>query len=396
VEALRDVYVSGAGMTRFGRQPDRSLKHLTAEAVEQALDDAGVGPGTVEAAYFANAIGGSMTGQEMVAGQVALRPLGIDGIAVHNVENACASASTAMHLGWQAVASGAADVVLCVGAERMSHPEKGRALLAIGGAVDVDDVFGPAGPQASGRSYFMDLYAGQAQARLDAGTSAREDFAAVAAKNRRHGALNPRAQYGRAMTVEDVLAAREIVWPLTLPMCSPVSDGAAAVVLTAGDAAVGGPSPRVRVAASVVTSGSSSAGSDATARASRRAYERAAIGPEDLDLVECHDAAAPAEISLYESLGLAHPGEGARLIREGATELGGRLPVNTSGGLLSKGHPIGATGLAQVHETVTQLRGRAGARQVAGARWALTQNGGGWIDGDNAAVAVHILERSQR
>jgi acetyl-CoA acyltransferase len=153
---------------------------------------------------------------------------------------------------------------------------------------------------------------------------------------------------------------------------------------------------RCATSTSVVTSGSSSAELDATARASRRAYERAAIGPEDLDLVECHDAAAPAEISLYESLGLAPAGEGAGLIREGATELGGRLPVNPSGGPLSKGHPIGAIGLAQVHETVTQPRGQAGARQVAGARWALTQNGGGWIDGDNAAVAVHILERSQR
>ena len=393
---LRRVFVTGTGMTRFAKQQDRSLKDLTAEAVGHALAEAGMAPSDVEAAYYANAIGGSIVNQEMVAGQVTLRPAGIGGIPVINVENACASASTAFHLAWQAVATGQADRALAVGAEKMTHEDKQRPLLAIGRAADVEAVFGPDGPQPGGRSYFMDLYAGEARKHMERTGSTIEDFAAVAAKNHRNGGRNPLAQYGSDMTVEDVLAAREIVAPLTLPMCSPVSDGAAAAVLVSEDALRAMPEdgrpPVIEILASVVTSGSSDTElPSATTRAARIAYERASIGPEDVDLAEVHDAAAPAEVKIYEELGLAEPGAGARLIRDGATELGGRVPVNVSGGLLAKGHPIGATGLGQIHEAVVQLRGEADGRQVEGARVALTQNGGGWIGHDNAAVAVHVL-----
>jgi acetyl-CoA acyltransferase len=392
---MRDVEVAGLAMTRFGKQMDRSLKDLAGEVVGGALVDAGLTTDELDAAYVANALGGAITAQEMVAGQVVLRPAGIEGIPVFNVENACASASTALHLGWQAVNSGAHDVVLCVGVEKMSHPDKGLSLAAIGRAADVEEVFGPEGPQPGSRSYFMDVYAGLARESLESGSATREDFAAVAVKNQHHGSLNPLAQYGQETTVEEVLAAREIVWPLTLPMCSPISDGAAAVVLVAGDRVRKTANPRVRIAASVVASGTRLPDSErksSTVTASAKAYAAAAIGPDDLDHVEVHDAAAPAELSVYESIGLAAPGKGGELMRSGATKLGGRVPVNTSGGLLSKGHPIGATGLAQACEAVSQLRGHAGPRQVEGARWSLTQNGGGWIEGDNAAVAIHIFE----
>jgi acetyl-CoA acyltransferase len=385
---VRPVYIAGAGMTRFAKQPDVSVKELTAEAVGGALGAAGLQPGDVQQAYFATALSGTITKQEMVPGQIALRAAGIASVPIVNVENACASASTALHLGVQAVASGLADTVLCVGAEKMSHPDKAVALAAIGRATDVEDVFGPEGPQPGGRSWFMDLYAGNARSYMERSGATREDFAAVTVKTQANGALNPRAQYGSQMTVAQVLAAREVVAPLTLPMCSPVSDGAAAVVLTATP----GAGRRVRVAGSVLTSGTPGGGADnASARAARAAYEQAGLGPEDLDLVELHDATASAEPELYESLGLAAPGRGPDLVRDGATALGGRLPVNVSGGLLSKGHPIGATGLAQVVEGVEQLHGRSGARQVDGARVALLHNGGGWLQGDNAAICVHVL-----
>jgi acetyl-CoA acetyltransferase len=394
--AVRDVFVAGIGMTRFAKQPERGLNDLTGEAAGAALAEAGLAPAQLDAAYFANAIGTSMTGQEMVAGQVALRHgIGLAGVPVINVENACASASTALHLGWQAVASGVADRVLCVGAEKMTHPDKERAFVAIARAVDVDEVFGPEGPQPGGRSYFMDVYAGEAREYLERTHGGREMFAAVAVKNHANGARNPLAQYGSELTIEDVLAAREIVWPLTLPMCSPISDGAAAVVLAGEDALGGRALPRVRVAASVVASGLAPGdpAGNATAKAASRAYELAGLGPDDLDLVELHDATASAEVELYESLGLAEPGEGGRLALGGETARDGRIPVNVSGGLLAKGHPVGATGLAQVYEATLHLQGRAGERQVEGARRALTHNAGGWLQGDNAVAAVHIFER---
>lgn len=390
-----DVYVAGVGMTPFGRHADATLKTLTAEAVSEALGDAGLGVESVELAFFANAIGGSITGQEMVAGQVALRSAGVWGIPVINVENACASASSAFNLAVHAVSSGAHEAVLAVGTEKMTHPDRRRSLAAIGGATDVEEVFGPEGPAASDRSYFMDLYAEQARAYLDSTDATVEDFARVAVKNQRHGAANPRAQYGSTtITVAEVLAARGIVTPLTLPMCSPVSDGSAAVVLVGRDLAARLDRQRVAVAASVITSGtpSSSTAASAVARATARAFERAGFGPEDLDLVELHDATASAELALYEDLGLCDPGGAAELIRHDRTTFGGSVCVNPSGGLLAKGHPIGATGIAQIVEATDQLLGRAPeARRVVDARWALAQNGGGWLDGDNAAAAVTIL-----
>ena len=385
---MRDVYVAGAGMTRFAKQPERSLKDLTAEAVAAALKDAGATVDAVQACYYGNAVAGSMTGQEMLAGQFTLRPLGFGQIPVFNVENACASASTAFHLAWQAVAAGLHDVVLAVAAEKMTHPDKARSFSAIGGSVDVETT--PADLPA-GRSFLMDMYA-QSALRYMADTGAtREDLAAVVVKNQHNGALNPAAQYGGELTIDEVLGSREIVWPFTLQMCSPISDGAAAALLVSSKARPLGPA--VAVLASTVRSAPADGAASVTTLASGAAYEMAGLGPGDLDCVEVHDAAASAELVITEQLSLAGSGEGAALLRDGHTELGGRLPVNTSGGLLARGHPIGATGLAQIVEAVTQLRGNAGGRQVPGARIALTQNAGGWHGNDNVASVVHIFGR---
>jgi acetyl-CoA acetyltransferase len=394
------VTIAGAGMTRFARSP-LTLRALAAEAVSSALADAGIAAADLEAAYVGNGVAGLVTGQEMIRGQVMLRPLGIEAIPIFNVENACASAASALHLGWQAVAAGTHDVVLCLGAEKLTHPtDKTVGMDAIGTAVDVEmraELAAELGEHGDGsqRSFFMDLYAGMARDYMRTSGATARDFALVTVKNQHNGARNPRAQYGAELTVEDVLASRAIVEPLTLLMCSPISDGAAAVVLMSPRAvrrrAARGPVIR----ASVVTSGNRHDKDDPTAgaaaRAGRAAFAQAGIGAEDLDVAEIHDASAPAELMVYEQLGLAEPGGGPELIASGRTRLDGDLPVNTSGGLLSKGHPIGATGLAQICEVTWQLRGEAGGRQVAGARVALTQNGGGWLEGDSAAMSVHVL-----
>jgi acetyl-CoA acetyltransferase len=389
-------------MTRFEKSR-RSLKELVGDAVTQTLADSSATAGDVHAAYVGNAVAGLITGQEMIRGQVLLRPLGIEAIPIFNVENACASAASAFHLGWQAVACGAHDVVLCVGAEKLTHEDKSVGLAAIGTAVDVEaraemaEAMGTE-PDSAKRSFFMDIYAEMTKQYMRRSGATTEQFAEVVVKNQHNGALNPRAQYGSELTVAEVLATREVVWPLTLLMCSPISDGAAAVVLASEEARRrlnARPGPRVR--ASVVVSGNRHDHDDPTAgstgRAAALAYEAAGIEPGELDCVEVHDATAPAELIAYEQLGLARPGGGPELIESGETKLGGRLPVNTSGGLLSKGHPIGATGIAQLCEATWQLRGEAGPRQVEGARVALTQNGGGWLEGDSAAMSVHILSR---
>lgn len=386
---MREVYVAGVGMTRFAKQPDRSLKDLAAEAVTGALKDASRSTDDIEACFVGNAVAGSITRQEMLVGQFCLRPLGIGEIPIVNVENACASASSAFHLAWQGVATGQYDAVVALGVEKMTHPDKAISFAAIGGSVDIettpDDL-------PSGRSFLMDLYAGSAVEYMQQTGATRADFARVVAKNQRHGMLNPLAQYGSDLTIAEILSAREIVYPFTLPMCSPITDGAAAALLVS-DRYISGAHPKIAILASVMRSAPADGEAGVTALASGAAYEAAGIGPEGLHCVELHEAAASAELVIYEQLGLAPPGDGAALIRSGETELGRRLPVNPSGGLLARGHPIGATGLAQVVEIVQQLRGESGPRQVPDARVGLTQNAGGWHGRDNVASVVHIYER---
>lgn len=404
---MREVQVLGVGMTAFGKFLERGLKALGGEAVREALADAGVAAGQLQAAFVGNAMAGLVTGQECIRGQVILRALGLGGLPVYNMENACASASTAFHTAWMAVAGGMYDVVLALGVEKLYHEDKTRSFAALGSAVDMEaaeafarEVNRDRGEEAAAgagerRSVFMDFYAAEAREHMARHGTRREDYALVAVKNHGNGSLNPKAQFQRKRTLDEVLAAPMIADPLTRLMCSPIGDGAAAAILVSADFVRRHAAARpITVAASVLASGAPAAGRDTAivTRAADRAYAMAGVGPEDLDLAEVHDASAPAEIFLYEELGFCRPGEGGRLVADGVTALGGTLPVNTSGGLLAKGHPVGATGIAQVVEVVEQLRGRAGARQVTGARVALTQNAGGVLEGEPAACAVHVFK----
>ncbi len=406
-----DAVIAGVGMTRFAKHPDRNLKDLSAEAVTEAVGDAGIDLDAVEAAFVGNSAAGVVTGQESIRGQVVLSPLGVGKIPIINVENACASGSTALHQACVMVTAGMHDIVLALGVEKLTHPDKTRSFAAFAGAVDVDEIAEmlealagseSAGSQGAGsdgagqnRSMFMDVYAMAARDHMERYGTTKRQFAEVAAKNSFHGSLNPKAQFRDALSVDEVLAERLIVEPLTRAMCSPIGDGAAAAVVMsprkARELAVRSP---VRVCSMVMHSGWNHAADepDTVRLCAAEAYEEAGVGPDDLDVVELHDASAPAEIIGYEQLGLCEEGGGGPLVESGATRLGGRLPVNTSGGLLRKGHPVGATGLAQVTEVTLQLQGRGGERQVEGARVGLTQNGGGKKGNDAAAMLVTVLK----
>ncbi|MEV1295944.1 thiolase family protein [Pseudonocardia sp. NPDC049635] len=393
VVGMRDVVVGGVGMTTFGRMPDRSIASLVSEATNEALADAGTSAADVGIVYFGNVLSGLLQGQESVRGQHAVRGPGLAGIPLVNVENACASGSTALHQAWLSVASGQVDVAVAIGAEKLAIADRSRALAALTSALDqerLEEIRRELGTGGDG-SVFMDIYARFARWYLDRTDATPEDFARVVVKNARHGLANPRAQYGAELAVPEVLAARRISDPLTLPMCAPMSDGAAAVVVTTPEAARRSGADPVRLLAVGIGAGRAGDYGELVPAVAARVYEQAGVGPGDVDVVECHDAAAPAELIGLEELGLCAAGEAPALLRAGETSLGGRLPVNPSGGLLSRGHPLGATGLAQVAELADQLRGRAGARQVPGARIGLAENAGGYLGPDAAVASVTIL-----
>lgn len=408
-----NAYVAGVGMTQFTKHMDRGLKSIGGEAIEAAIKDAGIVKEDIQAAWMANAAAGVLTGQECIRGQVVLRGMGIGSIPVVNVENACASASTAFNQACAMVTAGVYDIVLAAGVEKMYMTDKAKVFGAFMGAVDVENLQeildglqksaadGGAKKAAQGagqnRSMFMDIYAAAARSHMKKYGTTVEQFAMISAKNSYHGSLNPRAQFRDVMSVEEVLAAPMIAEPLTRPMCSPIGDGAAAtIIISERKARELGLKNTVRVASSVLRSGwDKSVDAEGLSEVcAREAYEEAGIGPKDLSLVELHDASAPAELMAYESIGLCAKGEGGKLVQDGSTKLGGRIPVSTSGGLLRKGHPIGATGIAQVVEITEQLLGRSGARQVEGAKAGLCHNGGGNIGVDAAAQCVTILTRS--
>ncbi|HTD20588.1 MAG TPA: thiolase family protein [Ktedonobacteraceae bacterium] len=401
---MQKVRVAGAGMSKFGKFLDRGLRDLAEEAVRDTLEDTGIDVREINAAYVSNSVAGLITGQETIRGQVVLRKTGLMGIPIVNVENACASASTAFHLGWTAVASGMYDCVLALGVEKLSDPDKAKSFRAFNAAVDITELaelekqLGRGGAEAKDRSLFMDLYLSMLNPDEPAsqevvGGITREQMALVSVKNHYHGSLNPYAQYREEVTLEQVLQSRPVVGPLTVLMCSPLGDGAAAALIVSEEFARNKGLKGPKVDASVLVSGRADDRSMAPSsrRAAMQAYEMAGIGPEDIDFAEVHDAVAPAEISIYEDLRFCAPGEGPKLIEDRVTWLGGRLPVNTSGGLLSRGHPIGATGLGQIAEVVWQLQGKGGKRQVENCKVGLTQNGGGHIGFDAAAMAVHIF-----
>jgi acetyl-CoA acetyltransferase len=288
-----------------------------------------------------------------------------------------------------AIESGAHDVVAVVGAEKMTDQDRGRALRALATAVDIEaqaDAAAEAGDQP--RPVFMEIYAAIARQYMERSGATQRDFAEVVAKNTLNGSLNPIAQVRSPMSVEEVLAAREIVNPLTRPMCAGIGDGAAAVILCsdkrARELGLSGP----KILACEMSSGVPGRKINIVTDTSRRAFERAGVSPRDVDVVELHDAAAPAEVMVPEEIGLVAEGDGPKIVRDGTTRIGGRMPINPSGGLTARGHPIGATGVAQIVELTEQLRGRAGSRQVEGAQIALAENAGGSMPGGGGAACV--------
>ena len=410
---MDNIYIVGVGMTLFGRHLDKSDKQLTELAVTEALSDAGCGPSDIRAAFFGNCGQGYMQGQHMIRGQVALLPIGLQGIPVINVENACATASTAFHMAVSYLRAGMADVALAVGTEKMVSTDKAKMFGVFDSGWDIEaadeirqrfqsiaaDVKGPPGSE-SPRPYspFMSVYAAFARQFIQHYGVTQRQLAVIAAKNHTHARHNERAQYRDPMTPEEVLAAPAITYPLTLPMCAPLSDGSAAAVVCneSGLKRLGVDRRRaVRVLASVMRAASGRAPDDLdhhlTRLASQDAYRQAAVGPKDIDVAEVHDATAMGELMQTEMLGFCGPGEAGPFAESGATTLGGRIPINPSGGLESKGHPIGATGLGQIFELVSQLRGECGPRQVQGARIAMQENGGGiWgIEESSAHIGIY-------
>lgn len=385
---MNSVRIIGAGMTQFGRQTGRGVRDLALDAATQALADAGVAPAEVDRIFFGNAAAGVIDQQEMIRGQVAFRGHPLGRVAMINFENACASGGSAFQTAYEIIAGGMAQMVLVIGAEQLNHEERWRPFQALRGSTDIGEIGEMVPGTISEHSLLMDMYAGVARNYLASYDAEPADFARVAVKNRANAAHNPLAHLRAPQSVDDVLAARMIVDPLTLPMCSPTTDGAAALLLCSDAAAKRRGLNGVEIVTAKIASG---AAGQPVADATRLAYAAAGLGPEDFDVIELHDAAAPAELLQYQEIGLCSEGEGIRLIRDGDTALGGRIPVNTSGGLLSRGHPLGATGCAQLFELYTQLTGRAGTRQVADARVALAVNGGGWLDGAYATSVATIL-----
>jgi acetyl-CoA acyltransferase len=380
---MTEVYVVGTDMIKFGRFPDRTVPQLGAQAALMALDDAGLTIDDMQALYCGNlGEAGAMVGQRV------LREIGQTGIPVVNCANACATGATAFREGWAAIKAGIYDVVLAVGVEQM-----GRGLLGGGGGgagIPTEGLLG------SGTMPAVFAHVGMEHAR-NYGTTF-EQFAKVSVKNHHHSTLNPKAMYQVETPLQEVMGAEMISYPNTKLMCSVNVDGSAAAVLASESAAkrLGLMSRAVRVRASAMTSDPYTPRNTVmpdfnavTRMAAKAAYEMAGVGPEDVNLVELHDCFATAEIVHYENLGLCADGEGGRMIDSGETALGGRVPVNVSGGLLSKGHPLGATGIANIYEITTHLRGEAGKRQVEGARIGLTH-----VVGMGSACAIHVLEKA--
>ena len=410
---MNQVYIVGIGMTPLGKHLDKSVKQLTGLALQAALQDADCTLEAIQSAWFANTRQGILEGQHGIRGQAALRANGVQGIPIINCDNACASSSTALNQAYAALKAEQCDVALVVGAEKMNFPEKRelmfeafmggmdreiapvqlRALQALSAELPVPDT-GDTGQ----RSIFMDSYAAMARHYMLLYGATQKQLAAVAAKNHWHSQFNPLAQYRTPMSIEEVLADKLVSWPLTRAMCAPISDGAAALIMCSERALHRFNASRaVKIRATRLATGIRRAPDDFAHHvgklAADAAYEIAGVAPADLDVVEVHDASAFAEIRHVENLSLCGFGEAAAMAERGETTLGGRIPVNVSGGLVSKGHPIAATGAIQIHELVTQLRGEAGARQVEGARLAAAENGGGFYDGEEAVAAVTILEK---
>lgn len=411
---MDNVYIIGLGMLRFNKYPDRDVRKMAHEVTHLALEDAGLEKEALEAAFFSNTFWGMFDNQHSIRGQVVLRSMGIEAIPVTNVENACAGASTALHLAYTGIRAGMYDVALALGSEKITNPNKALSLSAYATCMDVGNfenhlkmmeavnqklnfqIPQDQTPPGEGRSIFMDAYAMGARWHMKTFGSTQEQLAMICAKNHWHGSLNPMAQYQENMTVEQVLADKPIAYPLTRSMCAPVGDGAAAAIICSEKylKKLTGTRP-IKIRSSVLGTGTDRDldGEDIGERLVKQAYEIAGVGPADISLAELHDATAYGELHQTEAMGFCPIGEGGPFAESGATKLGGKQPVNTSGGLECRGHPIGASGLAQIFEIGTQLREEAGRRQVEGARIGLAENGGGNIGVEEAAMCIHILEK---
>jgi len=374
--------VIGIGMIPFGKHVSRSIVDMGAEAVHLAIEDAGIKQSQIEACFFSTGFASRLFG-DITVGQNVFWEAGINRVPVINIENACTSGSTAFYLGYNMVISGQAEVVLVAGAEKLYVPELG---LLDSGRTELDTQLG------------MVVIAGFAMRAIrhmnEYGTTP-EQLALVAVKNRHHGQLNPFAQFREAVTLEQVLSSPVIAEPIRRLQCCPNADGAAAAIICSESFARRMRKP-VNIKAAVLCTGSYDNPQNLTHwetdyRTCKTAYERSGVGPEDLDIVECHDPFTIAEILHYEAMGLCKEGEGGRLVENGETALGGRIPVNVSGGLLSRGHPVGATGIAQIVEIVTHLRGEAGPRQITGAKVGLAHCMGGDKAADTKSCTVTIL-----
>lgn len=386
-----DVAIVGIGLTKFGKHQEKPLKTLAGEAITAALQDAGLEKKDIDTAFVANAMAAIVTGQVSTIGQGILRSEGFSGIPVFNVDNACAGSSSALNLAVQSIRSGAADTVLVVGVEKLVSEDRSRAYIALNGAAD-PDTLASSGIDASRESVFVAAIYPERLASYQGkyGLSA-DTLASISVKNRTHATKNPLAQFNEPVTREAVLASRQIVGPITALMCAPIGDGASAVILTRRERVTKEQRP-VWVIGSAVGMGSPPGAESSIRRVASIAYRQAGIAPADVDVAEVHDSISFNELLAYEELGFCEPGKGAELVADNATAIGGRIPINTSGGLESRGHPVAATGGAQIAELVMQLRGEAGHRQVAGARRALAENAGGFAKDDTAAIAVTILE----
>ena len=380
---MSDVYVLGVDMIKFGRFPERTVPDLGAEAALLALDDAGLNIGNMEAFYC-----GNLGQANAMVGQRILQEIGQTGIPVVNCSNACATGATAFREAWTSIKAGLYDVVLAVGVEQMGTGLLGGA----GGGVGIPKE----GLLGSGTMPAVFAEAGMEHSRQYGTTF--EQFAKISVKNHHHSTMNPKARYQIETPLEEVMNAEMISYPNTKLMCSVNVDGAAAAVLVSEKKAKElGMQRAVRIKASVMTSDPYQERdlvmpdvNSCTRKAASEAYEMAGLDSNDIDLVELHDCFATAEMLHYENLGLCEDGEAGRLIDEGEVELGGRIPVNVSGGLLSKGHPLGATGIANIYEVCTHLRGEAGKRQVEGAKIGMTH-----VIGLGSACGIHILEKVQ-
>lgn len=416
---MEDVYIIGVSCTPFGKQPERTFKDLTRQAYLEVLADAGLADGgRIEQAWFGNCGMGSF-GQRNIRGQVCFTPLVREGlfperVPMVNVEGGCATASMALHGAWKDILSGQADMSLAIGVEKTFFPgDAARTQEIFEGGIDQMDpdewmAYYRAAGEASGKPFaphdgggtlFMDTYAMQAAYHMKTFGTTREQIAFGASKNHAMGALNPKAQYRFEVSPQQVLDDRLVSWPLTRAMCAPIGDGAAAALLCSARALPELPAAvrerAVRVRASVLTGGKYRALDEPglSQVAARRAYALAGVQPQDIDVAEVHDATAFCEIYQAEMLDFCPIGTGGAFVGSGATALGGKIPVNVSGGLVSKGHPVGATGLSMVFELTAQLRGECGPRQVAGAAIALAENGGGVIGFEEAACAITLLQR---